>query len=178
MKIYRETSRTRIHPVLSDTHQTPLTYDLSLPPSTSAVTDLKFSKVELDVYKQPATAPGLPYLEITHPQLQWKLAVRPTVSGGTVVTVADVLTAIHTGLRTSITAAEFQVAGGDHTDPRRQQRISAAYRARCDCFKGDAKQKELRKGVKRIDFLEGVRMFAGLVSTKDGAHVWRLRTTA
>ncbi|TEB28205.1 hypothetical protein FA13DRAFT_1595824, partial [Coprinellus micaceus] len=122
---------------------------------------------------QQATEPALPYLEITHPQLPWKLVVRPTA--GTIVAVADVIAGIHTNLRTGISATEFQVAGGDPADPGRQQRITAAYQARCGRFpQGAARKKELQKGVKRIDFLEGINMFAGLVSTKDGAHIWRL----
>ncbi|TEB31241.1 hypothetical protein FA13DRAFT_1732680 [Coprinellus micaceus] len=163
MQMYGAMSPTRIHPILSDLHRTPLAYDLS--------PRLPFS--------QSATEPALPYLEITHPRLPWKLIIQPTVSRGSTVTVADILAGIHANLRTNVTALEFQMAGGDPMDPGRQQRVTAAYQARCSRIPyGEARNKELKKGLKRIDFLEGVNMFEGLANTKYGAHIWCLKTTA
>lgn len=95
------------------------------------------------------------------------------------VTVADVLAGIHAILRTNVTASEFQMAGSDPMDPGRAARITNAYQNRCARVPyGEARNKELKKGLKRIDFLEGVNMFEGLANTKYGPHVWCMKTSA
>ena len=175
MQMYGAMSPTRIHPILSDLHRTPLAYDLSLPPTPAAIVDPKLSTL---AFSQSATEPALPYLEISHPRLPWKLVIQPTASRGSTVTVADILAGIHANLRTNVTALEFQMAGGDPMDLGRQQRITAAYQARCARIPyGEARNKELKKGLKRIDFLEGVNMSEGLANTKYGPHIWCLKTT-
>lgn len=163
------------HPILSTLHQTPLAYDVSLPAATASITDPKLS---LFAFSQAATEPALPYLEITHPRLPWKLVMQPSVSGSTMVTVADVLAGIYAALRTNVTASEFQMAGSDPMDPGRSARITNAYQNRCARVPyGEARNKEMKKGLKRIDFLEGVNMFEGLANTKYGPHVWSMKTS-
>ncbi|KAJ3504582.1 hypothetical protein NMY22_g17873 [Coprinellus aureogranulatus] len=165
----------RPHPILSALHQTPLAYNLSYPPTTASITDPKLS---LLAFSQAATEPALPYLEITHPRLPWKLVIQPTVSGSAVVTVADVLAGIHASLRTNVTAPEFHIAASDPMDPDRAARITNAYQNRCSRVPyGEARNRELKKGLKRIDFLEGLDTFEGLANTKFGSQVWCMKTT-
>lgn len=162
------------HPILSAVHQTPLAYDVSLPAVTASITDPKLS---LFAFSQPATEPALPYLEITHPRLPWKLVIQPSVSKSPIVTVADVLAGIHAALRTSVTGPEFQAAGSDPMDPGRPARITDAYRNRCARVPHESRNKELKKGLKRIDFLEGANMFEGLANANYGPHLWCLKTS-
>ena len=63
-----------------------------------------------------------------------------------------------------MTQAEYALEGDNS-----QRAISGAFHTRIN-----GNQDELRKGLKRVDFLKGRNVFMGLVCTKEGPHVWRL----
>jgi len=85
------------------------------------------------------------------------------------VTVADVLKTLYTALRLAVTPAEYDAL------PSREAkfRVVAAYENRCR-KSGNAYDEEKRKGVKRIDFLMGRNMFAGLTAISGQRDTWLL----
>lgn len=90
-----------------------------------------------------------------------------------VVTNLDVLKALHASLNKSIRAFEW-----DALDPDSQRQVYAAYKARCAA----GGRGRMEEGVKRIDWLQGRNVFAGVESLKldaseieeDGALVGRI----
>ncbi|KAF9028355.1 hypothetical protein BDZ89DRAFT_951497 [Hymenopellis radicata] len=74
-------------------------------------------------------------------------------------TVADVLAGIWKGLQTPVTAQEYEALSWEA-----QYAVVGAYRKRC-ARRGQhmAIQDELRRGVRRIDFLAGKTRFAGVL---------------
>lgn len=90
-----------------------------------------------------------------------------------VVTNLDVLQALHASLNKSIRAFEW-----DALDIDSQKKVYAAYKARCAA----GGRGRLEDGVKRIDWLQGRNVFAGVESLKvdsseieeDGALVGRI----
>ena len=162
----------RIHNLLGASFAEPqLVYDVSLPAQTALPRDPTVSSW---VLSQPATEPVLPFIEIISPRLPWRLAIYPAQRGSPVVTVGDVLAGIYAHLRTPVSAAEYALVGQEDV----QRRIGDAFRRRCKRQpSAEAVARETGKGLKRVDFLEGVNVFGGLSTTKEGGHVWQMNTS-
>ncbi|KAF5339136.1 hypothetical protein D9611_011136 [Ephemerocybe angulata] len=159
-----------VHPVLAPSLNIQLDFDVSLPSSAATIRDPKLSQYALT---QPATGPALPYLEIIIPSLPWRLIIYNNAERGGVVTVSDVLAGIYANLRTGVTGPEF-----NGVSEEARAGITKAYTQRCTRgATSDAAAKQLKKGVKRIDFLQGRNTFQGLTPTKL-PHVWVMDTSA
>ena len=116
-------------------------------------------------------------MEIISPNLPWRVIIQAGkgVQGAPpVVTVRDVLFGIYTSLRQPILQTEFDLV----PDVQVRNAISEAYRSRCNSsFDLSKTQHELKRGIRRVDFLRGVTKLAGITPTKAGSHVWVLHTT-
>ncbi|KAF8987363.1 hypothetical protein BDZ89DRAFT_1087714 [Hymenopellis radicata] len=115
----------------------------------------------------PAISPPLSRMTITSPHLPWPIHVEPRLNGA-YITVSDVLAAIYHSLRQNIRPAEFHSLPGKGD----MQRVTAAYQARYRRISNRTSYEDEKKaGVKRVDFLKGRTIFAGL-STGSSAHSW------
>jgi hypothetical protein len=127
-------------------------------------TQLKFHLSSAQL-AEPATHPPLPTLALRVGGLPWQVVVRPDVRhspGGAIVTVADVLSAIHINLRMHVKPDEYKAI-----DKSSKVGIYDAFKRRVgnDPF-------QLGKGLRRIDFLCG-RVFAqGLVRAQSKDNLW------
>ncbi|KAF8919229.1 hypothetical protein CPB85DRAFT_1156635, partial [Mucidula mucida] len=116
---------------------------------------------------EPAISPPLSRMTITSPHLAWPIQVEPKLNGA-YITVSDVLGAIYHSLRQNIRPAEFHSLPGKND----MQRVTAAYQARYRRIPNRTSYEEEKKaGVKRVDFLKGKIIFAGL-SCGSSVHSW------
>ncbi|KAF8211461.1 hypothetical protein K438DRAFT_1807340 [Mycena galopus ATCC 62051] len=119
---------------------------------------------------QSATSTCLPYFTITLDPLPFLIAVRPSSSkAGAHITVADVLYAIYRDLRRPVRGEEFALIPSHVIASARQafdRRLAATHPA--------VARSEALKGIRRIDFLMGNSVFAGLVPTAESPDSWRL----
>ena len=119
------------------------------------------SLIPESILNENATYPPLGELVIIAP-LPWKITIK--ARPGCCVTVLDVLEQLYLRLRTPVTQAEYAQEGDNS-----RRAISGAFHTRIN-----GNKEEMKKGLKRVDFLKGRNTFLGLVSTKEGPHVWRL----
>ncbi|PPQ69005.1 hypothetical protein CVT26_001940 [Gymnopilus dilepis] len=147
------------NPVLAVSKRPLIEYDLSQHPST--VIPL-MTNVPPKLWEQQATQPPFASIDIYCAQLPWKLTIHAKAD---FVTVADVLEGLYRLLRTNVTPAEFNLLPSREA----QQKVTAAFIYRCkqipDQVLSDA---EMKKGVKRIDFLCSHTRFKGLVHGQGG----------
>ncbi|KAL0960273.1 hypothetical protein HGRIS_011901 [Hohenbuehelia grisea] len=158
-----------LHYLLAFTSQTPFVdFDISLPPSKTAFMSAPVILLE------PATAPPLSLLSIRCPGTPWTVTVAPSYGG--VVSVWDVLVAIYSTLRRSVTPDEYAALPSHEAT----KRVNAAYRSRHSHIGDPEKRwKEEQKGVKRVDFLQGMNRFMGLTTTaEDYPGMWTLVVTS
>ncbi|KAJ7233130.1 hypothetical protein B0H12DRAFT_981487, partial [Mycena haematopus] len=125
------------------------------------------------VLAEPATTTHLPYFTITLDPLPWRISVYPRSSkSGPYITVADVLHAIYRDLQCRVHQEELDSFPLHYTSAvrlafhRRCSKLAAIDRAAADS--------EARKGIRRIDFLQGNSIFAGLLSTSESPDSWKL----
>ncbi|KAJ2922953.1 hypothetical protein H1R20_g14145, partial [Candolleomyces eurysporus] len=123
---------------------------------------------------EAATQPPLQYFTIVCPEhLLWDIQVKASNPyPGSYVTVDDVLTAIYTHLRLPVNPLEYQ-----RLDPQAKQAVDQAYFARVGRADPALREQEAKKGVKRVDFLQGLNMFMGLSGTHGGSDVWELNVS-
>ncbi|KAJ3486666.1 hypothetical protein NLI96_g4071 [Meripilus lineatus] len=159
------------HPVLSSTtHPDPRTnipsfiWDVTLPLET--ITQAPFSTpptVSLQtVMREPATRPGLHEIVIRVEDFPWKIVVKPyrptPAHPYPEVTVYDVLYALSANLNLPVLRSEYSQLP-DHLRPG----VDRAYYARCDRILSQRdRDEEIRRGVRRVDFLAGRTTFKGL----------------
>ncbi|RXW21469.1 hypothetical protein EST38_g4387 [Candolleomyces aberdarensis] len=161
----------RINPILAASMTPRVIYDVSLLPSTVVPRD---PKVPDYVLSEPATEPPVPYMELVSSRIPWKIIIHPSNREVSIVTVGDVIAGIYRNLRLPVSPAEFSLVQSKD----QQTRISDAYRRRCKRLPtAEAIAKDLKKGLKRVDFLEGSNIFSGLSATKEGGHVWQLHAS-
>lgn len=83
----------------------------------------------------------------------------------------DVLYCLFRHLRLAVSWEEYETQA---TGPARVA-VNSAYRARCArIVDPEERAREEGKGIKRIDFLQGKKIFKGLSGTLAGAHIWEL----
>lgn len=121
------------------------------------------SHVPESILMEKATAPPTEELVIIGP-IPWKLVIKS--KPGFCVTIYDVLEQLYLGLRKPVTQAEYAQQSN-----KSQQDISRAFLSRTDGDKDD-----MKKGLKRVDFLKGNNWFKGFVQSEDG-HIWRMETS-
>lgn len=161
------------HPALQNLSSPSLDFDVTQykPKSTNPKLPLE---LELDL---PATSPPSEYMEIISPNLPWRVIIQPGkgVPGAPagIITVRDVLFGIYTSLRQPILQTEFDLV----PDAQVRNAITEAYRSRCNSSSDLAvTQHELKRGIRRVDFLRGESKFLGITPAKAGSHVWVLHT--
>ncbi|OJT03726.1 hypothetical protein TRAPUB_5548 [Trametes pubescens] len=174
----------QIHPVLACTPGigVPLSWDLTQDVNTVLVrTQTSLRTVSDQLAMEPATTPRVASITIVSEHLPWQITVSPNQDAAWAapyITVGDVLYALYRALRIGVTAAELHMCDRNH-----QERVHATYSARySQVARADERAVEKNKGIKRVDFLCGARMFAGLSLVPDGSPakgltpglVWRL----
>jgi hypothetical protein len=127
------------------------------------------------VLAEPAITAHLPYFTIVCDALPWHISIRPSSSKpGAYITVADVLNGIYRDLRRPVRTEELEVMA---LPPHFISSVRQAFYTRCSRLAQvdpAAANSETRKGIRRIDFLLGNSLFAGLVPTKDSPDNWQL----
>lgn len=171
----------RAQPALSvSSEEQLLVYDVSLPAHTVSLPMTKVKSNMSDVLTQTASIPNLHLLEISHPKLAgWRMyihargAADPSVGAKNFLTVGEVIWGLYANLREPVSEDAFRREPKD-----RQARIAQAFQQRVNrAGKKQDREQELRKGLKRIDWLEGEDMFKGFEPAPDGVgHHWRLVT--
>jgi hypothetical protein len=117
---------------------------------------------------EPATDPPLPSLTVVCPQLDRSFLIFPHSSA--YVTVLDVLQDLHGWL-------QLRIRRDDYTELSlsTQSMVRAAYESRCSKVPDPATQAtERQNGIKCVDLLLGLHIFAGLSSTVHGPDIWEL----
>jgi len=154
-----------LHFLLAYSSQLPyIDFDVSRPPTTTA-----FMSAPL-VMLEAATAPPISSLKIRCPNTPWTVFV--TASQGPIVTVWDVLVAIYSTLRRSVTPEEYSALPSHEVT----KHVNGAYRQRHSLIEDPERRwKEEQKGVKRVDFLQGMNRFMGITKVLDDhPGVWTL----
>lgn len=125
-------------------------------------------QVSLEGFSDPATEPPLSSLSIILPNLPWPLDVRPSTATDAYVSVSDVFHALYSDLRLCAHPTEY--SGLSEAEARE---VDMAYFARCRRAGAD-EQRQLEKGIRKIDFLMEKMRFLGLSATLQGPDVWEL----
>ncbi|KAJ3767578.1 hypothetical protein FB446DRAFT_754446 [Lentinula raphanica] len=171
---------TRIHYLLAFAPYQipPIPYDLSTHPS------ILRSFISSEILSEPATEPAVSLLHITCPHLHWEFTITPTTkpqrSHKTTshVTVFDVLYTLFRALRLAVHKVEYEAL----PSPEAIASVNEAYYARCNSIvEVNARQEELVKGIKRVDFLMGRNRFLGLSkkpSRRNDTVVWELNVSS
>lgn len=140
----------------------------------------QFSSVHPAHLSQPATIPPTTRMTITHPDFSqyaessangWAVSVgAPSGANGPgpIVTVKDVLEALHSGLRAPVSQIEWS-----RVSSSLKLEVAEAYTRRCRAAAADGGgavelERELGQGVRRVDFLCNKNFFGGLQRTADG----------
>ena len=162
-------SKRQIHPAITYTGIPPyLCFDLAFPPSyllvpdspalgsdRSSASSRSFESVNMAILSEQATYPASSSITLFTEALPWSITV---TARSTFVTVYDVLQALHSSLRLQVTAAEW--ASLSRTS---QEVIGASFHKRVDGFSDRLRrEKQLGKGVRRLDFLVGRTRLYGI----------------
>ncbi|KAJ7487996.1 hypothetical protein FB451DRAFT_1126407 [Mycena latifolia] len=114
------------------------------------------------LWAEPATCPGLPALTLTSALLPWMVTAH--ASGGC-VTVGDILQAIHRTLSIRVTDEEFrECMQGPRLDYVTEQDSKIPQEP--------VSQKNVSRGMTRLDLLGGRHRFAGLSESGMGYDIW------
>jgi len=156
----------RIHPAITYTGIPPyLCFDLAFPPSyllvpdspalssSSSFSSRSVENANLMLLYEPAIHPATPSITLLTEALPWSITVTAKSS---FVTLFDVLQALHSSLRLQVTKTEWA-----SLSRASQIAISASFHKRISAFSDRIKrEKQLGKGVRRLDFLVGrTRLF-------------------
>ncbi|KAF9501627.1 hypothetical protein BDN71DRAFT_725398 [Pleurotus eryngii] len=156
----------QIHLALGYTTTPHLNYDISCHPSTLTPAHSSLSPA---ILSEVATRPPLPSITLVSQYLPWKLEIKPTIRD--FVTVSDVINGMYRALRAAVSKAEYAAL----PSLAARQQVTDAYSHRCArILDPSAKQVEMQKGLKRIDFFINKNRFIGLSSTSLGPHVWSI----
>lgn len=162
-----------LHPVLSAQSRHRATLDVSYDPAYTASTSPVLSPRVLAERATTATTTCLPFFTLAVDHLPWRIEVRSSSSKiDAYISVADVLNAIYRDLRRQV--------GKDELATFPSHVVSAARRAFDNrCYKlaavdPAAAKSEARRGIRRIDFLFGNTLFAGLLPTSESPDSWKL----
>ncbi|PBK94071.1 hypothetical protein ARMGADRAFT_115602 [Armillaria gallica] len=108
-----------------------------------------------DIPDEPATSPALLRdMVLVSKYLPWRIHISPG-------SVRDMVVALYTALRTKVTEEELKAVGGTG--------VKTAFRNRVEGMG----EEEIRKGVRRVDFLLGYTRFIGVEAT-DEPGVWKI----
>ena len=158
-----------IHPAITYTGTPPcLGFDLAFPPShlltpdspsigsdRSPVSPHSIQSVDLALLCEPAIYPPTPSIILQTEALPWSITV---TAGSTFVTLYDILQALHSSLRLQVTKTEWASFSRGSQDA-----IFTSFLERVDRISGRIKrEKQLGKGVRRLDFLVGRTKFFGI----------------
>lgn len=140
-------------------------FDVSLP-----VSNIKTpSYVSQDALAAPASNPPVPFMTVTCARLPWTITIVPRSQISSFVTIRDVFETLYVALRMPVTAAEY----AQLPNAVAQDTVNRAFRMRCSRDGGS----ELKKGLKRIDFLGLQTKFCGLKPVKHGLGGWILEVS-
>ena len=119
-------------------------------------------RFDLSLLEEPVTYPHMNSIVLFSDLLPWSTRVEAAMPGD-VVTIFDVLQTLHTVLRTPISKSEWNILSA-HT----QTSVSAAFYRRLGGVRDHAlREKQLRKGVRRLDFLLGNTKLLGIAAVAD-----------
>ena len=157
-----------MHPILAyQADQEPsFSYDLRVHPISGYDLELRMVDPPLTpahLY-QRASLPRAVRINLWHRSLPWSLTVRASAPGG--VTIEDLLVGVYDALQTPIRHHEYYTVALTEED---RERVDMAFQKRC---RGDPI--EIRKGVRRVDFLGEEVCFVGIQRAGDGT--WEMRT--
>ena len=156
-----------VNPVLQAAPGASLLYDFS--PQTEVTISLGHPLFPL--VTEAATDPPFPSLTVICPPLDRSFVIPPQSSEpDAVVTVLDVLRGLHGWLQLRIRRDNYLALL-----PNAQLKVCAAYEARCARILDPAAQAaERQDGVKCVDLLLGLHVFAGLSRTVHGPDIFEL----
>ena len=159
----------QIHPAITYTGASPyLCFDLAFPPSyllvpdspalgsdRSSASSRSFESANPTLLSEQATYPASSSITLLTEALPWSITV---TAKSTFVTVYDVLQALHSSLRLQVTKVEWASLPLASKDV-----IAASFHKRADGFSDRLKrEKQLGKGVRRLDFLVGRTRLYGI----------------
>lgn len=152
------------HPLLE---QFAITYDLRDRVSSATITRNNHS-LSTETLHDSAFLPSRSYITIISSYLPWTIKVY--ASNGSYITLQDILTSIHSDLRTNITPTEFQLLPSQHHRNRATRAYEQRYgRLLIRQLPGEggesyhkASESEKRDGMKRVDFLMSYTKFLGI----------------
>ena len=143
----------------------------SRPSAQSPLTGRTASPIpfELSLLGEPVTYPHMSSIVLFSDQLPWSTCVEAATPND-VVTIFDVLQTLHTALRIPISKSEWNSLSA-HT----QNSVSAAFYRRLGGIRDhSSREKQLKKGVRRLDFLLGNTKLLGIAAVPDKPGVFTL----
>lgn len=124
---------------------------------------------KLSLLDEPVTYPLMNSIILFSDLLPWSIAVEAETSGDA-ITIFDVLQALHTSLRTPISKPEWSYLSV-HT----QNSVSAAFYRRLGGIQDRSlREKQLGRGVRRLDFLLGATKLLGISAVPHKPGVFTL----
>ena len=174
-------SKRQIHPAITYTGVPPyLCFDLAFPPSyllfpdsptlgsdRSSGSSRSFESINMALLSEQATYPARSSITLLTEALPWSVTV---TAKSTFVTVYDVLQALHSSLRLQVTAVEWGSLSRTSQDV-----IAVSFHKRVDGFVDRLKrEKQLGKGVRRLDFLVGRTRLYGISPFGEKPNVFRV----
>jgi len=124
---------------------------------------------ELSLLDEPVTYPHMTSIVLLSDLLPWSTRVEAAMSGD-VVTIFDVLQTLHTVLRIPISKSEWNSLSA-HT----QDAVSTAFYHRLGGIRDHSlREKQLNKGVRRLDFLLGNTKLLGISPVPDKLGIFTL----
>jgi len=158
----------RVHPALAyQPERVPvLSHDLRVHPISGYDLELRTEDPPLtpaQLYLR-ASSPRSARISLWHRSLPWSLTVRASAPGG--VTVEDLLVGVYDALQTPIRHHEYYTVALTAED---RERVDMAFQRRCR-----GAPAEIRKGVRRVDFLGEEVCFVGVQRAGNGT--WEMRT--
>ena len=180
----------RVHPAVSYSGRIPPLYlDVTVPPSQlvepvprksskggwfpkcsrpsarqSPLTGRKASPVPFDpsLFGEPVAYPHMSTIVLFSDLLPWSIQVEAATPND-VVTIFDVLQTLHTALRIPISQSEW-----NSLSSQTQNSVSAAFYHRLGGIRDHSlREKQLKKGVRRLDFLLGNTKLLGIAPIPD-----------
>jgi hypothetical protein len=187
----------RVHPAISYNGRTaPLHFDVTVAPSQLADPVLQYPgmgrwaykssppsaqrspltgrsvspvRFELALLDEPVTYPHRTTIVLFSDLLPWSTRVEAETPGD-VVTIFDVLQTLHTALRTPISKFEW-----NGLSVYTQNSVSAAFYHRLGGIRDhSSREKQLKKGVRRLDFLLGNTKLLGIAAVPDKPDAFTL----
>ena len=119
-------------------------------------------RFDLSLLEEPVTYPHMTSVVLFSDLLPWSTRVEAAMPGD-VVTIFDVLQTLHTALRTPISKSEW-----NSLSAYTQNSVSAAFYRRLGGVRDhSSREKQLGKGVRRLDFLLGNTKLLGIAAIAD-----------